>query len=763
MFSPFKKFKNGGVRGFALYKSKYLIEYFKNGNARFFADQNSAMVVKNTGTFKNSEANASNHVYLNGVDQKFPADINYTLGSEIFLSNGVSAYGHITLTDNGDGTYNLVEDTSTLDDRVYFFINEATKNNVKVVFNANINSGTPIFDSYYDGETSTWVPLNYALKNGVNELEVKTQYPNTFVSFKIYANGANYDLSAQSVKKITSTGYLTYYDVATKQFDKIGNRLTGGGTELPRNTLGNPMVTTLDPLTCTITDNGDNTFHCITNTRYGLSKINLFNQNYSGNTGYLKDYLNMNDTFLIEVEIEVLQNNLDVYLSGFTTNEKVENLPVGTYTYRVTGKVSSIYSASVYMVCDDVDGVSEWIVKSLSIQKVLPNSTEYNMLKSFSHPFSSINAPTTREIAQLNANPDLIWQVWFDGLVLVDGFSKADITHFYDQPTPNYYLQDLAVDLGVELGHDFEDGLLGSFYDHFSASTSIIGGVANVTAGVQYSNLRLNISDAEQHIAQCFINNSSISEWYFSYLLGAITYTQLLVKGKNDILVPEGATYISIQNRSTTLLEVAEVEYFTVKSVSAKSIVNPTTTCLTNYKNTNYGASNLPIERLYGRAIVYDPTKFHFDNDGRYVNTKYLFPEIESWAIEAVITFVGDGSFHLNGRSNLYFGESNTTAGNPFIRLGLDNSLTTAVGLGDKHFILSYSKITKLMTVYINGIFFDTVGDGNYVASLSDVWLGDRSDAASYPINSNIPLYVVHKKEINDIEAQSLYNKWIGA
>lgn len=81
-----------------------------------------------------------------------------------------------------------------------------------------------------------------------------------------------------------------------------------------------------------------------------------------------------------------------------------------------------------------------------SFVQITTPANPYNLTDSHQSAFSATAAMTAAELAQIDADADLIFRVWFDGVVLVDGFSSADIHKIYHRGTAAIYdLSDSSV------------------------------------------------------------------------------------------------------------------------------------------------------------------------------------------------------------------------------------------------------------------------------------------------------------------------------
>ncbi len=98
----------------------------------------------------------------------------------------------------------------------------------------------------------------------------------------------------------------------------------------------------------------------------------------------------------------------------------------------------SLYIRSMYNTITSLE--------SITIREVLAVSTVYNLVDTHQAVFNHTAPLSQADLDALDANPNLIHEVWSNAYVLPSGFSKTDMGNFFGNNEGNFgYVQDLSV------------------------------------------------------------------------------------------------------------------------------------------------------------------------------------------------------------------------------------------------------------------------------------------------------------------------------
>jgi len=349
-----------------------------------------------------------------------------------------------------------------------------------------------------------------------------------------------------------------------------------------------------------------------------------------------------NGTYVFEETLSASLNLTGTGFTGIVTVVSIEaiTLPAASYFHYY-----DTASKSIKQLSSTVDyGLG-----------LLPVSTHYNMTNSYQYSIAATAPLTAADTAYIDANPEAMYRVLYDSLVLPSGFSSTGIVHFYDGTggvVGNKYVQDIATALG-------SDVVVNGGFDTDTSWTkdtgwTITAGSANCDiATSSYGAISQPYSLVEGTKYLCTFEITSYTSGSAVITLSGVigvsrsaigTYSEILVAGPSS-------TFFGVAAFPNF---VGSVDNISVKEATASEIANYTSNVRTNFLNTTYGATNLKLVKdASGRTTGVSPAGVTiWDSDSRQAVTNWTItaPFTVTEVLDGVTyTWTSDGNKYIAG------------------------------------------------------------------------------------------------------------------
>ena len=283
--------------------------------------------------------------------------------------------------------------------------------------------------------------------------------------------------------------------------------------------------------------------------------------------------------------------------------------------------------------------------------------------------FSHTAPITDEDMLVLDANPNKIWNVWFDALVLPSGFAKADITNFYggnEGSNSAEFLQDLNVTRSalnkpynqsylpfsrtdVSVSSDGTDIIVTNtpsggtdkqilfFYSYLMNTPSL---TFEENEGLQICMLNIKITALPSDTKISIIPSVNLRLYDKDTNQWVTSYTPLEYDFKvGDNYIPyipswNTAHYVELTYSNGDAVGVLKIESISIEYGSNTEILNYLDSCRTVYNNDAFGATNLLMHQdASGRAL--DTTAFGYisvDDSGKGIDTNFK-PNFSAYSI----------------------------------------------------------------------------------------------------------------------------------
>jgi len=612
-------------------------------SSEMYTDSSMTNYLKNTGYTtqrENALAYASNHIYHDGVTHSTPCGIVHTLGSEL-VTNGTFdtdtswtkdatvtiSGGNAVFTSSPTATNGLFQVVGLIVGEVYkiaFDIVEYTSGDITMWFGGSQNYLTnQAFSSIGTHSLEMYAPIGSDGR----------------ITFGAQSSACTLKIDNVTVKQITlpAASYFHYYDTASKSIKQLSS--TGD--------VGDELVTngTFDTDTDWVKEAGWSISGGVA-LHTGTTSENISQVSLEAGKRY---------------KISWYQSSIGISVYGGTLANLVANeITAGTFSSYFTADGTTLYFRS------NVDGA---YIDNVSVVESEPISTHYNLSSSYQYAISSTAPLTAADTAYIDANPEAMYRVLYDSLVLPSGFSSTDITHFYDGTggvVGNKYVQDIAT-LGANTltsytSMDNQDEIASV------TATSASGFTLEVTtAGTQVHHPRINyawtddVNSGKYYLFEFDINVISgiavINALVLGYGAGYLLLNETMSSGRYAYIVKAipSATYPwpSIWFDGTNIFKVT-VSNMTLKEASVSEIANYTSNVRTNFLNTTYGATNLKLVKdASGRTTgVATAAQTYWDSDSRQAVTNWTItaPFTVTEECDGVTyTFTSDGNRYADG------------------------------------------------------------------------------------------------------------------
>jgi len=377
-----------------------------------------------------------------------------------------------------------------------------------------------------------------------------------------------------------------------------------------------------------------------------------------------------------------------------------------------TGGVSSV----IYLV----PGSGSYLeIDDISIVRAFDISTHYNLSKSYQYAIAATAPLTAADTAYIDANPEAMYRVLYDSLVLPSGFSSTDITHFYDgtggvkdSALNKKCVQDIATPLGANaiVNGTFDTDL--SNWTNVHGKATWESGTARMNNGIdtgisQLAQLRTELRGKYIHVSVDIIEESTIGgslRVYDGSAERAIGSVAAIGQYSGVQLFDYSKTYIYIEAVSGWNGRVDNLE---VREASVSEIANYTSNVRTNFLNTTYGATNLKLVKdASGRTTgVQTNPLLEFNGDGRYCDTGWTPDLSKDWTVEFVLdctdTPLTDQWIGCGANGPFSF---NYRADRVILFYGVDHRKYVIGPSGFAHIVGIYDGSTGLVSLYINNV-----------------------------------------------------------
>ena len=277
--------------------------------------------------------------------------------------------------------------------------------------------------------------------------------------------------------------------------------------------------------------------------------------------------------------------------------------------------------------------------------------------------FTATSQLSATDLTTLNANPNLIYNVWFNSYMLPSGFAKADMVNFNpanEGELSGEFIHDISVDLGSE---EVVNGSLDTdtSWTHRTAATTISGGVCSWD-GTQTAEDEI-FQDIGRISGICVLSFDLVSRTAGEATLkygGVLNTGYISAVGSYGYIVEwSGNAFIYAMGDANF---VGSVDNISVREATTKEIINYTASCRTALANQNYGATNHLVKQdATGRAIdLSDGGTIEHNGDGRTIvvptrtSTRTVTIEITPDVVElktlvstttaGTITMIADGT-----------------------------------------------------------------------------------------------------------------------
>jgi hypothetical protein len=242
----------------------------------------------------------------------------------------------------------------------------------------------------------------------------------------LFLNGINqsvnlpqsYNTDALGNVTLPSNAYVTYYDVNNKKFHQISSTGDVGDNiqKIPMNNVSIPDISFTNN-SITVSANGNNFYsYCFSIMPKPLRKYRQFitkQDNIVSNVQSLwfgAGYGGCN------------KNSFSAHYGSYA----IGNMQSGNYFWDFT-TTTRVADATLSIRTANGTVTGNHVATNMKVVEILKNSKTFNMDESFSLYFPH-NAPMSQaDIDALNADPNIIYDVWFNNYVLPSGFSKANI------------------------------------------------------------------------------------------------------------------------------------------------------------------------------------------------------------------------------------------------------------------------------------------------------------------------------------------------
>jgi len=366
-----------GASSVVLAKLLYNIELYTDNSMNNYLRNRGAY-----GTPYNALTYASNHIYHDGVTHSTPCGIVHTLAAD---SKKLATSVDAGWVDNLDNTYTGTAVTGDI-----VGISTDTSGVVKVTITLSSVTGGDV-----NGYTA----------NGTYVFEETLT-----ASLNLTGTGFTGIVTVVSIEAITlpAASYFHYYDTASKSIKQLSS--TGD--------VGEELVT-----------NGN--FDTDTDWSYDSAYwriISGYAEKFDiGSTGLRENIaLKPFRYYLITFDISDLSGGTPSVFFGGPFRTVAIITSNGSYSIKASS-LSASFSGIEF-----VGNLALFKVDNVSVKEVLSVSTEYNLTSSYQYAIASTAPLTAADTSYIDANPEAMYRVLYDSLVLPSGFSSTDITHFYD-------------------------------------------------------------------------------------------------------------------------------------------------------------------------------------------------------------------------------------------------------------------------------------------------------------------------------------------
>jgi len=285
------------------------------------------------------------------------------------------------------------------------------------------------------------------------------------------------------------------------------------------------------------------------------------------------------------------------------------------------------------------------------VSAAAPLASVYTMTVSFSHYFTHVLPLAQADIDALNANPNLLMKVWFDGAVLPSGFKKSDMVHYIpanEGEASSAFVQDISVAKENVLNPNWNIlGVRSSVTDNGDGTQTITG---TDVIGSVYGYIRLSATGVSGDLLRDLVPGETVL--LCMRIKASSTLAKITMFGLNSVskfvdAVDVWETYSTVgrfTGSNTSWMGIfpevkigesitVDTASFSVEVVSAYEIVNFTSACRSTYANVPDGVSNgLLLQDTTGRAVDIAPLRTLVGrDDGRRMEIPLAVPYMHTF------------------------------------------------------------------------------------------------------------------------------------
>ena len=263
------------------------------------------------------------------------------------------------------------------------------------------------------------------------------------------------------------------------------------------------------------------------------------------------------------------------------------------------------------------------------IQQVATGTT-YDMTVSHSDYATHTKALTVNELAECNADPQAMSDVWFKGRVLVDGFSKSDMVNYFqgnEGVNGGAYVQDLSIPLStLDIATVFSPITTGGVVSTETGSSC--DGSGTTTGQIRIAYDTADATPYTPFLVSFDVSNLTGATKINSYYDGTV-YVPVEVpikNGKIEFIAEQRneASYFMFRIDADTVWSFDYSNPVAFEIIGYAEIQNYTPECRTTYLNTKHGLNNTRLLRdASGRTeLAIDTRLARFDGSGQAIDTK---------------------------------------------------------------------------------------------------------------------------------------------
>ena len=267
----------------------------------------------------------------------------------------------------------------------------------------------------------------------------------------------------------------------------------------------------------------------------------------------------------------------------------------------------------------------------------------------------------------------------------------------------------------------------------------------------------VTISETSQTLTNYVISGLGVHKDYY-------LFTRLLTTAEKDSYTntPE-LFYAMAQADSDCVLNMPMCETSSTarnyKTGIDYPITNYTSSVRGNAKNLQYGLQTCKFVR--DSLGVIQSASDYLECDGVGYSRIEWYPTIaETFTIEMILELTENSDFQLHGSiysGGIFIGQN---SGSKRIYVRVFNSVVYSTTTVAKPCLcITYNSVTKLVGIYINGVFKGTITASDSVTS-SPFLLG-RTYPNLYPVTKPLRLFKVHNKVLTQAEITANYNSYV--